>query len=514
MLSRIKTATLVGVNGYPVTVETDIHSGMPDFRIVGLADTTIRESYSRVKPAVLNSGFSFPDRKVTVNLVPAGRPKEGSHFDLPVALGIIMQETGCVDISDTAFFGELSLDGRLNRIKGALPLVMCMRKAGIRNIVLPEGNAEEAAILEDVNIFPAACLSDVASFLSGKCIPEVYIRKEKNSRQDYSSDFSQVIGQESAKRAIVIGAAGGHGILFMGGPGCGKTMLAKRIPSVLPDLTYEEKIEITGIYSIAGLLSEEEPVVTRRPFRSPHHTISAVGLTGGGTKPRPGELSLAHGGVLFLDELGEFDSKAIDAMRQPVEEGFVRINRNMEEMIFPSKTMIVAAANPCKCGYLWDDKRVCTCSRRQLEAHRRRLAGPFSDRIDMHIKVMPIQRDSIGFMNEDMASVQEQTGTSSEEMRRQVMAARAVQEQRYAGTAYSWNGSLDEKGIEIYCKMNEDCRKLLGDAYERYGLSMRACMKLFKISRTIADLAGEEKIRSEHVAEALVYRITDWDRKK
>lgn len=218
--------------------------------------------------------------------------------------------------------------------------------------------------------------------------------------------------------------------------------------------------------------------------------------------------------MLFLDELGEFDSKAIDAMRQPVEEGFVRINRNMEEMIFPSKTMIVAAANPCKCGYLWDDKRVCTCSRRQLEAHRRRLAGPFSDRIDMHIKVMPIQRDSIGFMNEDMASVQEQTGTSSEEMRRQVMAARAVQEQRYAGTAYSWNGSLDEKGIEIYCKMNEDCRKLLGDAYERYGLSMRACMKLFKISRTIADLAGEEKIRSEHVAEALVYRITDWDRKK
>ncbi len=511
MLSRIRTATLVGVKGYPVTVETDIHSGMPNFSIVGLADTTIRESYSRVRPAVVNSGYSFPDRKITVNLVPAGRPKEGSHFDLPIALGLIMQGHGIYDTDDTAFFGELSLDGRLNRIKGALPLAMCMRKAGIRNIVLPESNAEEASIIEDINIYAAKDLREAASFLSGCTDKGIYKRKKKYISREYDNDFSQVIGQESAKRAIVIGAAGSHGLLFMGGPGCGKTMLAKRIPSVLPDLSYEEKLEITGIYSVAGLLSDEEPVITRRPFRSPHHTISAACLTGGGLKPRPGEMSLAHGGVLFLDELGEFDARAVDAMRQPAEDGFVRVSRNMDEMIFPADTMIVAAANPCKCGYLWDERRICTCSRKQLEAHRRRLAGPFSDRIDMHIKVMPIEKEAITLVGTDCHG-SETVGTTSEAMRSQVMAARQIQQIRYEGTGYKNNGSLDEKGIGIYCRLDANCRNLLDSAYEKYGLSMRAYMKILKISRTIADLSGEDDIRCEHVAEALVYRITEWDR--
>lgn len=502
MLTKVKTATLSGVKGYPVTVETDVHRGMPGFNIVGLADTTIREATQRIKPAIMNCGFRFPDEKVTVNLVPAAKPKEGSHFDLPIALGIMMLGENIREAEDTAFLGEVSLDGSVNSVRGVLPLALALRNAGIKNIVLPAGNVGEASILEDVNILPSEHIRDAFKHVSGEKRIEKYRRREDPVRESAAcTDFAQVIGQESVKRAIVIGAAGNHGMLMMGSPGCGKTMMARCIPGILPELTYEEKLEITGIYSVAGLLSEEQPVVRRRPFRSPHHTITQAGLIGGGRKPRPGELSLAHRGVLFLDELGEFDARVIDAMRQPVEEGIIRINRDLEEVVFPSRVMVVIAANPCKCGNLWDERKLCTCTQKQIDSHRRKLMGPFGDRIDMHVKVNPVDREKLT----DTKREGNREDTAS--MRRKVVAARAVQEDRYRGLGYSCNGELDEKGLKEYCSPDAEGRGMMIAAYDNLNLSMRGYNKILKIARAIADLEGAEYIGQRHIAEALMFRI-------
>ncbi|MDO4176230.1 MAG: YifB family Mg chelatase-like AAA ATPase [Bacillota bacterium] len=502
MLTKVKTATLSGVKAYPVTVETDLHKGMPGFNIVGLADTTIREATQRIKPAIMNCGFHFPNERVTVNLVPAARPKEGSHFDLPIALGIMMLGEEVLEMENTAFLGEISLDGKVNPVRGALPLAIALRNAGIKNIVLPRGNAEEAAILEDINILPISDLSEAVDYVAGDRKLQVYKRKKKTDEGTRDCpDFAQVIGQESVKRAIVIGAAGNHGMLMMGSPGCGKTMMARCIPGILPKLSYEEKLEITGIYSVAGLLSEEHPIVQQRPFRSPHHTITQTGLIGGGAKPRPGELSLAHRGVIFLDELGEFDARVIDAMRQPVEEGIIRINRNLEEVVFPSRVMVVIAANPCKCGNLWDERKLCTCTPKQIESHRRKLMGPFADRIDMHIKVNPVDKEKLNEMR--LAGRWEDTAS----MRAKVVAARVIQENRYRGQGFSCNGELDEKGIKQYCSLDEECHRMMVSAYDRLNLSMRGYNKILKIARTIADLDGTENIEQKHVAEALMFRI-------
>ena len=503
MLTKTIAATLEGVEGTLVTVEVDIRRGMPTFTIVGLADTTIKEACSRMKPAVLNSGFDFPDERVTVNLVPAGKPKEGTHFDLPIAVGMITPELGFLIPEDTAFLGELSLDGKLNRIKGALPLVMCLRKQGIKKVILPIGNAEETAILKDVDIMPAEDLDQVIRHVAGSSRLPVYKGKKISVSYDGDLDFSQVAGQETVKRAVVIGVAGNHGLLLMGGPGCGKTMIARRIPTIMPEPTYDEMLEITGVYSVSGLLSEAQPFIDRRPFRSPHHTISSSGLLGGGVRPRPGEISLAHRGVLFLDEMGEFDGGVLDAMRQPMEEGLVRITRNNREVTFPAQVMVVAAANPCKCGHLWDDRKICTCSRKQLDDYARKLNGPFSDRIDMHIKMFPVDKDVVA------GDIYRRNSISSAEMRRQVTDAVNIQRERYTDTKYRSNGDLDEKGIEIYCRLDKNCSKLLSLAYDRLGLSMRACSRSIKVARTIADLAGETKIREEHLTEALMYRMPD-----
>ncbi len=505
MLTKIKTATLTGVAGEMVTVEVDLSSGLPGLTIVGLADTTIKEACRRIKPAVHNSGYRFPNEKVTVSLAPAGRPKEGSHFDLPIAVGIIMLGSEAAMPDDTAFLGELSLDGKVNRITGALPLVLSLRQAGIRNVVLPLSNAEEVSILSDMNILPVESLVEAAEHIEGRRKISIYNRKKKIENHGFDVDFSEVSGQEAAKRAVVVGAAGNHGMLMIGGPGCGKTMIARRIPTILPQPDYEEQLEITGIYSVAGLLDEDTPVISSRPFRSPHHTISPAGIAGGGVKPRPGELSLAHRGVLFLDELGEFDSRTIDAMRQPVEDGMIRLKRGMQEVIFPSDVMLVAAANPCKCGHLWDERKMCTCTTRQLESYIRKLDGPFSDRIDMHIKMNPVGKD-------DLYSFNASKSTSSSEMRKQVEAAVLLQKERYRGMNYKNNADLDERGIEIFCNLDEGCRNLMTLAYEKLGLSVRAHRKLLKVARTIADLESEERIKEHHIAEALTYRIGDWDK--
>ena len=499
MLTKVKTATLSGIEGYPVTVETDLHSGLPGFHIVGLADTTIKEASKRIKPAIQNCGGTFPGEKVTVNLVPAGRPKEGSHFDLPIALGIMMLGSDIIELEETAFIGEVSLDGTINGVRGALPLAICLRQAGVKNLVLPLENAAEASILEDINILPVEHLRDAAEYILGIRKLPLYIRKEIEAEHEESGlDFAQVIGQESVKRAVLVGAAGNHGILMMGSPGCGKTMMARRIPGILPELTYEEKVEITGIYSVAGLLSPEQPIVHQRPFRSPHHNITQTGLIGGGVRPRPGELSLAHRGVLFLDELGEFDARVIDAMRQPVEEGLIRINRNLEEVIFPSKVMLVIAANPCKCGNLWDSRKICTCSTHQLEGYRRKLMGPFADRVDIHVKVNPVEKDSL---------MQYGNGMSTAEMREIVCRARALQAERYKGEPFRCNGQLDEKGIRKYCALGRESKELMMASYDRLGLSMRGYGKILRMARTIADLSESERIETEHVAEALMYRV-------
>lgn len=500
MLTRIKTASLLGVSGYQVTVEIDIHRGMPAFNVVGLADTTIKEAARRIKPAIINSGYSFPQERVTINLVPAARAKEGSHFDLPMALGIILSDLEYDAPEDIAYFGELSLDGRVNHIRGALPLAMSVRNEGIRTIVVPRSNAEEVSVLRDMNIVPVENLEDVmAYFLNPKAI-EFYKSSQQRIEKEEALDYSQVIGHESVKRALVVAAAGGHGVMLMGGPGCGKTMMAKRITTIMPPLTYNEQLEITGIYSIAGLLDEEHGIVSSRPFRSPHTTISAIGLTGGGSgKPRPGELTLAHGGVLFLDELGEYDNKAIDAMRQPLEDGVVRINRNTEEITLPCRSLVIVASNPCKCGNLWDSNKVCTCTNRQIEAHRRKLCGPFADRIDMHIKINPVSKE---FIESGLAK----KGESSKSMRKQVIACCQIQKERYERTDYVSNGALDEKGIEKYCRVSESGKRMLSKAYENMNLTMRAYGKILKISRTVADLEQSELIEESHIAEALTYR--------
>ena len=517
MLTKITTASLWGIDAELVTVETDVHPGLPALNIVGLADITVKEARERIRPAVMNSGFSFPGNRITVNLSPAASRKEGSHFDLPVALGILLlQEEGRrYGNSDGDFgerysaegnsgewgvMGELSLDGKVLPVRGALPMAIGMRKSGIRKIMAPEGNAEEVSIVEDVSVYPVRDLRQAFDVYTGRQPAERFAGgKAGGPHADGISapDYADVTGQENVKRAVTVAAAGAHGILMMGSPGVGKTMIAGRMPGIMPDLDYEGSLTLTQIYSIAGKLSEKKQIIRERPFVAPHTTVTKAALLGGGLRPRPGDVSLAHDGILFLDEFGEFDGRLLDMLRQPMEDGKIVISRGGRNVTFPCSFMLVAASNPCKCGYLGDPKHECTCTPGQIDSYRSRFSGPLMDRIDLHVRVEAVDRKDLG---------EKTKGMSTSEMKAMVVSARNLQRKRQGSRL---NGEMDPGELKKYCPLGKEEKQFVEKAYSSLGLSMRVFHKIIKVSRTIADLAGETEINISHIAEAMQYRGLD-----
>lgn len=495
----------MGIDGYVIIVETDISSGIPAFDIVGLGDTAVKESKERVRSAIKNAGLEFPIKRITVNLAPADKKKEGSAFDLPIALGILVATEQIVnrEIDNYAFMGELSLDGEIKPVKGILPMVISARQNGIENIIVPIENADEAAVVNGINVFPAKNIVDVVNHLNEVCklnIHTIDINELFEKNTEYEVDFADVKGQENVKRALEVAASGGHNCLLIGSPGCGKTMLARRLPTILPVMTFEEALEVTKIHSIAGTLTDKVSLITKRPFRAPHHTISSAGLIGGGKFPKPGEISLAHFGVLFLDELPEFDKNALEVLRQPLEDGIVTISRVNATYTYPARTTLICAANPCKCGNYLDDTKECTCTPKQIQQYIGKLSGPLLDRIDLHVEVPSVKY-------KDLESHKE--GKKSSVIRERVNKARKIQQERYKGLNIYSNSELTPALIKKYCKLDEQCSEILKDAFEKLGLSARAHNRILKVARTIADLEGSENIRKEHLLEAIQYRSLD-----
>ena len=500
MIAKVKSYTLCGLTGIPVEVEVDSANGFPSFDIVGLADTAVKEARDRVRSAVKNSGRAFPAKKITANLAPADVKKEGSAFDLPLAVGVLVATGQLITDSDAVLLGELSLDGSIRRVNGVLPIIISAKGKGLTKFIIPYDNRIEASYVEGTEVYAAKTLEEVIDHLSGlkpleKIENRSYVCGEDT--QNYDVDMSLVKGQKTAKRALEIAVSGGHNIMFVGAPGTGKSMLAKCIPTIMPDMTFEEALETTKIHSVAGVLSDTDGIIYKRPFRSPHHTASTVSLTGGGSHVKPGEISLAHNGVLFLDEMPEYARSTLEALRQPLEDGYITVSRMAGVVKYPANFILCGSMNPCPCGNLGSETKPCVCSPSQIAKYKAKISGPLLDRIDIQVHVDEVKYAEL--------SGNEQAETSAE-IKKRVNRTRRIQQRRFEDDNIKTNADMGEKQIAKYCKLSENCENILKTAYERLHLSPRARSRIIKVARTIADMAETVEICPEHILEAISYR--------
>ena len=502
MFSSVKSLGVTGVGGYEVLVEVYISTGLPAFDIVGLPDAAVKEARERVRAAIKNNGFKFPVSRLTINLAPADKKKAGTVYDLPMLVAILSAGGDLGRIGeDCAFIGELSLMGELRAVQGVLPMAIAAQRAGIKKLFVPEENAAEAAFADEIEIYPVKTVHQLIRHLSGEELIEAAQPTAPESYESSLGDFADVKAQENVKRALEIAAAGGHNILIVGPPGAGKSMMAKRLPGILPDMIKAEMIESTEIYSVSGLTSKSSPIVAQRPFRAPHHTVSAAGLSGGGAVPKPGEISLAHNGVLFLDELPEFRSDALEVLRQPMEDGEVTVSRVAGTLTFPARFMLVCAMNPCKCGWFGHPSGRCKCSEHEVRRYHSRISGPLLDRIDLIVEVPALDYEELR---------RKKPAESSAEIKKRVNAAREVQRKRFEDDGSMSNSRISPKALRQHCALDEEGEGLMKAAFDSMGLSARSYDRILRVARTIADLEGSETIQSQHLAEAIQYRTYDF----
>jgi magnesium chelatase family protein len=504
MLAKVHSCAIVGLEGAVVEVEVDTSRGLPSFTIVGLPDTAVQESRERVQAAIKNAGFIFPRQRVTVNLAPAALRKEGPAYDLPIALGVLIASSQILPewLEGSMAVGELSLDGSLRHVRGILPMAALAKEEGFERVLVPQSDAAEAALIPDLEVLPVESLTTLINHFSG-VVPVQPHKPQQLEEAEFIglTDFSEVKGQEHVKRALEVAAAGGHNVLMIGPPGAGKTLLARGLPSILPRMTIEEALDVTRVYSVADQLPPDTPLIQNRPFRGPHHTISHAGLVGGGTWPRPGEISLAHRGVLFLDELPEFGMRVLEVLRQPLEDKVVTISRARGASSFPANFMLVGAMNPCPCGYFGDPVKECTCSSAMVTRYQKRISGPLLDRIDIHVEVPRVEFNKLA---------DDRLGESSRNIRRRVESAREIQRKRFDGTDMTCNADMGPGEVRIFCPLDDSGKAIVRQAMDRLQLSARAFHRILKLARTIADLSGDKDIETQHLAEALQYRPRRW----